>query len=378
MFGLSALDQRHAYVDGIQRIPRALARLEVPLIAAVNGAAIGAGCDLAMMCDIRIASERASFAESFVQLGLIPGDGGTWFLPRASAIERAAEMTFTGDRVDARPRWNGAWSAAWCRTTTCSPRRTRARRAHREEPPARAADGQAPAAGVAHRFARVDAGHGRGHATAGAPRPRTRAAHREVADELMALHRLVPPASIEAAATAPCAPRCAMFLADQLAAGAFTPSVDAWLSGWDEKFTAALAARGWLGMTVPSSTAGTDARSWSGSWSPRNCWPPVRRSPRTGSPTVRSCRHCSSTAPRQQKQQFLPRIVRGECFFAHRHERARFRLRPGQRAHPGRARRRRLVAVRHEGLDLRRSSRARVHRLGPHRAGGSGSTGTPG
>jgi enoyl-CoA hydratase/carnithine racemase len=101
MFGLDALEQRQAYIDGIQRIPRALARLEVPLIAAVNGPAIGAGCDLAMMCDIRVASERASFAESFVQLGLIPGDGGTWFLPRAVGYERAAEMTFTGDRVDA-------------------------------------------------------------------------------------------------------------------------------------------------------------------------------------------------------------------------------------------------------------------------------------
>ena len=101
MFGLAAIQQRRAYVDGIQRIPRALARLEVPLIAAVNGPAIGAGCDLVMMCDIRIASERASFAESFVQLGLIPGDGGTWFLPRAIGPERAAEMTFTGDRVDA-------------------------------------------------------------------------------------------------------------------------------------------------------------------------------------------------------------------------------------------------------------------------------------
>ncbi|MDG5482682.1 crotonase/enoyl-CoA hydratase family protein [Mycolicibacterium gadium] len=101
MFGLDALDQRRAYVDGIQRIPRALARLEVPLIAAVNGPAIGAGCDLAMMCDIRIASERASFAESFVQIGLIPGDGGSWFLPRAIGYERAAEMTFTGDRIGA-------------------------------------------------------------------------------------------------------------------------------------------------------------------------------------------------------------------------------------------------------------------------------------
>jgi enoyl-CoA hydratase/carnithine racemase len=102
MFGLDALDQRRAYIDGIQRIPRALGRLEVPLIAAVNGAAIGAGCDLVMMCDIRVASERASFAESFVQVGLIPGDGGTWFLPRAIGYERAAEMTFTGDRIDAQ------------------------------------------------------------------------------------------------------------------------------------------------------------------------------------------------------------------------------------------------------------------------------------
>ncbi|PJE25237.1 MAG: enoyl-CoA hydratase [Mycobacterium sp.] len=101
IFGLGPLDQRYAYVDGIQRIPRALGRLEVPLIAAVNGAAIGAGCDLAMMADIRVASERASFAESFVQLGLIPGDGGSWFLQRAIGFERAAEMTLTGDRVDA-------------------------------------------------------------------------------------------------------------------------------------------------------------------------------------------------------------------------------------------------------------------------------------
>lgn len=101
MFGLDPIEQRHAYVAGIQRIPGALARLEVPLIAAVNGPAIGAGCDLAMMCDIRVASERASFAESFVQIGLVPGDGGTWFLQRAIGYERAAEMTLTGDRIDA-------------------------------------------------------------------------------------------------------------------------------------------------------------------------------------------------------------------------------------------------------------------------------------
>ena len=101
MFGLDSIAQRFAYVDGIQRIPRALARLEVPIIAAVNGPAIGAGCDLAAMCDLRVASDRASFAESFVQIGIVPGDGGTWFLQRAIGYERAAEMTLTGDRIDA-------------------------------------------------------------------------------------------------------------------------------------------------------------------------------------------------------------------------------------------------------------------------------------
>jgi enoyl-CoA hydratase/carnithine racemase len=101
LFALDAVSMRRAYVEGIQRVPRAVGRLEVPLIAAVNGGAVGAGCDLAMMCDIRIASDRAFFAESFVQLGLIAGDGGSWFLPRAVGYERAAEMTFTGDRVDA-------------------------------------------------------------------------------------------------------------------------------------------------------------------------------------------------------------------------------------------------------------------------------------
>ncbi|QKT08477.1 crotonase/enoyl-CoA hydratase family protein [Gordonia sp. X0973] len=101
MFGVDERAKRRAYIAGIQRIPRAMRRLEVPIIAAVNGAAIGAGLDLAMMCDIRIASDRASFAESFVSIGLIPGDGGTWFLPRAIGWERAAEMTYTGERIDA-------------------------------------------------------------------------------------------------------------------------------------------------------------------------------------------------------------------------------------------------------------------------------------
>lgn len=99
--GLPALS-RHAYRDGIQRLPLALYNLEVPLIAAVNGHAIGAGMDLACMCDVRIASTQASFACSFIKLGLIPGDGGAWLLPRIVGGPRAAEMAFTGRTVDAQ------------------------------------------------------------------------------------------------------------------------------------------------------------------------------------------------------------------------------------------------------------------------------------
>ena len=93
---------RHEYRTGIQRLPLALFNLEVPVIAAVNGAAIGAGMDLACMCDIRIASEHAKFAESFVKLGIIPGDGGAWLLPRLIGLSRASELSFTGEVIGAQ------------------------------------------------------------------------------------------------------------------------------------------------------------------------------------------------------------------------------------------------------------------------------------
>ena len=92
---------RQWYRQGIQRLATALYNLEVPTIAAVNGAAIGAGCDLTCMCDIRIAADSASFAESFIRVGLIPGDGGAWLLPRVVGMSKAAEMSFTGESLSA-------------------------------------------------------------------------------------------------------------------------------------------------------------------------------------------------------------------------------------------------------------------------------------
>ena len=84
----------------IQKIPLAMERLEVPVIAAVNGAARGAGVDMALMCDIRWCAQSASFAESYVSMGVISGDGGTWFLPRVVGVSRALELLWTGRVVD--------------------------------------------------------------------------------------------------------------------------------------------------------------------------------------------------------------------------------------------------------------------------------------
>ena len=102
MFSGAPHEMQEAYRGHIQRIPLAFHALDVPVIAAVNGAAIGAGCDIACMSDIRIASPEARFAESFLRVGLIPGDGGAWFLPRVVGMPRAMEMALTCDLVDAQ------------------------------------------------------------------------------------------------------------------------------------------------------------------------------------------------------------------------------------------------------------------------------------
>ncbi|MGL3821068.1 MULTISPECIES: crotonase/enoyl-CoA hydratase family protein [Sphingopyxis] len=104
--GIGVLDQpdstRSNYRRGVQAVIRALMDCEIPMIAAINGHAIGLGADLACTCDIRIAAESAKFACSFVKVGIVPGDGGAWLLQKIVGYPRAAELFLTGDRFDAQ------------------------------------------------------------------------------------------------------------------------------------------------------------------------------------------------------------------------------------------------------------------------------------
>jgi enoyl-CoA hydratase/carnithine racemase len=102
IFGGSVQQIQDQYRRGIQKIPLAMEAVEVPVIAAINGPAIGAGFDLACMCDLRLASGTAVMGETFVNLGIIPGDGGAWFLQRLIGYQRAAELTLTGRIISAQ------------------------------------------------------------------------------------------------------------------------------------------------------------------------------------------------------------------------------------------------------------------------------------
>jgi enoyl-CoA hydratase/carnithine racemase len=97
----SAADRRNWLRDGVHYVPRAVQLLDKPYIAAVNGAAVGAGMDMVSMADIRIVSEHAKFAMSYVKVGLVPGDGGCFLLPRIVGLQKALELIWTGDFVDA-------------------------------------------------------------------------------------------------------------------------------------------------------------------------------------------------------------------------------------------------------------------------------------
>jgi enoyl-CoA hydratase/carnithine racemase len=101
MFGGNGFQIQDSYRHGIQKMTMNVHQLEVPVIAAINGAAIGAGFDLCCMCDIRIGCENTKLGETFVNLGIIPGDGGAWFLPKLVGAQRAAELTFSGRVINA-------------------------------------------------------------------------------------------------------------------------------------------------------------------------------------------------------------------------------------------------------------------------------------
>ena len=94
---LRSWDMKRFLWDGVHRIVLALEDLDKPVIAAINGAAMGAGLDMALMCDLRVVSEKAKLAESYIMMGLVPGDGGAYYLPRLVNIAKALELLLTGD-----------------------------------------------------------------------------------------------------------------------------------------------------------------------------------------------------------------------------------------------------------------------------------------
>ncbi len=100
-FAGPGVEIRERYRNGIHRMVRAIWGLEIPLIAAVNGPAIGLGNDVACLADMRIAADTAIFGATFLKIGLVPGDGGSWLLPRVIGHARAAELFFTGETIDA-------------------------------------------------------------------------------------------------------------------------------------------------------------------------------------------------------------------------------------------------------------------------------------
>jgi enoyl-CoA hydratase/carnithine racemase len=99
---MDALQRKNYLWENVHQVPLLLERIDCPVIAALNGTARGAGLDMALMCDLRVMDEGSVVAESYIHMGLMPGDGGGWFLPRLVGLPRALELLWTGDPVDAK------------------------------------------------------------------------------------------------------------------------------------------------------------------------------------------------------------------------------------------------------------------------------------
>jgi enoyl-CoA hydratase/carnithine racemase len=94
-----AVKRKKSLWNNIQKIPLKLEQIDKPVLACINGAAIGAGLDMALMCDIRFCAEHAKLGEGYIHLGLVPGDGGGYFLPKIVGVPKALELLWTGDRI---------------------------------------------------------------------------------------------------------------------------------------------------------------------------------------------------------------------------------------------------------------------------------------
>jgi enoyl-CoA hydratase/carnithine racemase len=99
--GSAPIDRKRVLTDRVHKVARAVEDLDKPLICCVNGLAVGAGMDMALMCDIRLLARSARLSEGYIKVGLVPGDGGCYFLPRLVGMAKALELLWTGDFVDA-------------------------------------------------------------------------------------------------------------------------------------------------------------------------------------------------------------------------------------------------------------------------------------
>ena len=95
------LEHKNQLWENIHRVPRTLEAMDKPVLAMVNGLAVGAGMGMCLMCDVRVASEEARFSTGYVKVGLVPGDGDTYFLPRLVGAAKALELLWTADFIEA-------------------------------------------------------------------------------------------------------------------------------------------------------------------------------------------------------------------------------------------------------------------------------------